>query len=284
MQGMNTLSFTQSEHTRTELLHFIEHSVSHDLWEKNTAAVNKLKQSAALHAVFQHPILTQLHQSQLSLEQLKFIHLNYFTAIVKIFTDTLSMAIYQALSLEHHANLLPNDRIAAKIYARYLLSLNLMDELGFNTRQLEKSSASKSHLVYFLNLMQQLELDPSDQQQAQPEAVALAQFIQQHLHSYADLLLILACTELQVIKFSEALRVNISAYDPMYIHGYYACHGIAQQNGTALANDDNHEDDIWALLTQCYMQENDPHLMQLQAEYLQLWERFWSKMQPCTAA
>ena len=52
--------------------------------------------------------------------------------------------------------------------------------------------------------MQQLELDPLDQQQTEIEAFALAQFIHQHINSYTELLLILACTELQVIKFSEA--------------------------------------------------------------------------------
>ena len=156
---MNALSFTQSEHTRAEVLRFIEQSLNSASWATNTQAISHLKQTTAEHILFQHPILTRLHQCQLSLEQLKFIHLNYFTAIVKIFTDALSMAMYQALQLEHDSNIVEQDRIAAKIYARYLLSLNLLDELGFNTHQLEKSSPSKSHLVYFLQLMQQLELN-----------------------------------------------------------------------------------------------------------------------------
>mgnify|MGYP000611984787 CR=1 FL=1 len=61
--------------------------------------------------------------------------------IVKNFTDALSMVIYQAVSLEKNHNIHPENRIAAKIYARYLLSLNLIDELGSNTHQLEKSAA-----------------------------------------------------------------------------------------------------------------------------------------------
>ena len=128
---MNALSFTQSEHTRAEVLRFIERSLSSTSWAANTQAISHLKQTTAEHILFQHPILTRLHQCQLSLEQLKFIHLNYFTAIVKIFTDALSMAMYQALQLEHDSNIVEQDRIAAKIYARYLLSLNLLDELSF---------------------------------------------------------------------------------------------------------------------------------------------------------
>ena len=275
---MNALSFTQSEHTRAEVLRFIERSLSSTSWAANTQAISHLKQTTAEHILFQHPILTRLHQCQLSLEQLKFIHLNYITAIVKIFTDALSMAMYQALQLEHDSNIVEQDRIAAKIYARYLLSLNLLDELGFNTHQLEKSSPSKSHLVYFLQLMQQLELNATDQKQTEPEAFAISQFIQEHIHSYADLLLILACTELQVIKFSEALRTNLAAYDPLFTQGYYACHGLAETYDTTLANDDNHEDDIWVLFTQCYKPEQALYFQQLQTEYLSLWNNFWSKM------
>jgi hypothetical protein len=156
--------------------------------------------------------------------------------------------------------------------------LNLLDELGFNTHQLEKSSPSKSHLVYFLQLMQQLGVNVTDQKQTEPEAFAIAQFIQEHIHSYADLLLILACTELQVIKFSEALRTNLAAYDPSFTQGYYACHGLAETCDTTLANDDNHEDDIWVLFTQCYKSEQALYFQQLQTEYLSLWNNFWSKM------
>ncbi len=283
MQHMNIFSFTQSEHTRLELLQFIQNSLKPETWQQNTQAVNHLKRLTQQHPLFKHPILEQLHQCQFSLDQLKFIHINYFTAIVKNFTDALSMVIYQAYKLEQNSNILEENRIASKIYARYLLSLNLIDELGFNTHQLEQSSAAKSHLAYFLKLMQQLDLEPLDQSKTQIEAYALAEYIQKHLSSYADLLLILACTELQVIKFSEALRNNMAIYNSIYIEGYYACHGLADQEASTLANDDNHQDDIWTLLAQCYSSENQQHLQQIQSEYLALWNNFWNKMKICTA-
>lgn len=279
---MNTVSFTQSEHTRVELLHFIQNSIHANLWEKNTVATHKFQQLTTTHSLFNQPILARLHQNQLTLEQLKLIHVNYFTAIVKNFTDALSMAIYQARVLENHHHIEKNKQIASKIYARYLLSLNLIDELGFNTHNLAKSSPSKSHLVYFLKLMQELHLDPQNLEQTQTEAFALNQFIQDHTNSYADLLLILACTELQVIKFSEALRQNISSFNSIFTHGYYACHGMSNESCQGLANDDNHEDDIWTLFTQCYAPENELHFEQVLSAYLELWDQFWSKMNQLT--
>ena len=280
---MNTLSFTQSEHTRKELLHFIQNSLSPELWRNNACAIGELKQRTASHDLFRHPMLERLKACQLSLEQLKSIHVNYFTAIVKIFTDAQSMLIYQAAALENNANIHKESRISAKVYARYLLSLNLMDELGFNTHNLAQSSPAKSHLIYFLDLMRQLELDASQQHKAEAEAHALQEFIQQHMHSYADLLLLLACTELQVIKFSEALRINMQAYDPAFALGYYACHGIADNSSQHLANDDKHEDDIWALLTQCFASEHSQHYKKTQSQYLELWNNFWSRMHQMAA-
>lgn len=276
---MNTPSFTQSESTRLELIDFIQNSIDLDLWKQNSTAIDIFKNRTKSHRLFEHPILNNLHEHQFSLDQLKFIHINYFTAIVKNFTDALSMTIYQAVCLENNHLIDQKKRISSKVYARYLLSLNLIDELGFNTHNLEQSSASKSHLIYFIKLLDQLQIDNSEHQNAtQYEAYALSEFIQNHMNSYAELLLILACTELQVIKFSEALRDNISIYGNQYTEGYYACHGIAHEDSTSLANDDNHEDDIWILFTQCYTPETDQHFKNIHNEYLTLWENFWNKM------
>ncbi|USE82289.1 hypothetical protein [Acinetobacter tibetensis] len=274
---MSTLAFTQSENARLEALNFIRHSVEPSLWHRHIEQVNTLKQYSLQHPLFQQKILERLHNQALSLEQLKLIHINYFAAIVKVFTDALSMLIYQAYQLEQHPNIHRQQRIHAKAYARYLLSLNLIDELGFNTYQLPLSSPSKSHLVYFMELLQALEIDPFNEQEVCNEAYELDQFIQSHLDSYEHLLLILACAELQVIKYSEALRINLEKYDSRLTEGYYDCHGIVDHTNR-LANDDNHEDDIWSLFTQSYQGIQSNEYQTVVQEYLDLWAKFWNKM------
>jgi len=274
---MSTLAFTQSENARLEALNFIRHSVEAPLWHQHVEQVSTLKQRSLEHPLFQQQILDRLHHQALSLEQLKLIHINYFAAIVKVFTDALSMLIYQACQLEHHPNIHIQQRVHAKAYARYLLSLNLIDELGFNTYQLQLSSPSKSHLVYFMELLQALEIDPLNEQNVCKEAYELNQFIQLHLNSYEHLLLILACAELQVIKYSEALRINLEKYDSRLTEGYYDCHGIVDHS-YRLANDDNHEDDIWSLLTQSYQGHQSHEYQTVVQEYLDLWAKFWNKM------
>ena len=278
---MSTLSFTQSENARLEALSFIKKSIPPTLWNKHVHEVQQLKQTCLQHPLFQHPILTRLNNQTLSLEQLKLIHLNYFTAIVKTFTDALSMVIYQALQLENHENIHEVDRVHAKAHARYLLSLNLIDELGFNTYELSLSSPAKSHLVYFIDLLKLLQINPLDQKQVVTEAYDLNQFNLPHLPFYDHLLLILACAELQVIKYSEALRINLEKHDVQFTYGYYACHGVVDDS-EKLANDDNHEDDIWALLTQCFNEKNSQNYIKIQTQYLGLWDHFWSKMDKIT--
>ena len=278
---MSTLAFTQSENARLDALSFIKNSIPNDIWNKNEQEVQQLKQLCLQHPLFQNPILTRLTTQTLSLEQLKYIHVNYFNAIVKTFTDVLSMVIYQTLQLESHENIHEENRVHAKAYARYLLSLNLIDELGFNTYDLTLSSPAKSHLVYFIELLKTLQINPLAQKNVVVEAAALNTFMQNNLSSYDNLLLILACAELQVIKYSEALRINLEKYDAKFIDGYYACHGLVDDS-EKLANDDNHEDDIWALMTQSYIDTQQNGYEQLLQEYLQLWQNFWTKMDQMT--
>lgn len=274
---MNKFSFTQSENARTEALNFIKNSLTLDQWNLHQAQIQLLKQSVEQHALFQHPILNQLQSSTLSLHHLKTIHLNYFVAIVKIFTDALSMLIFDAHTLEKNQNIKTDMRVKAKVYARYLLSLNLIDELGFNTLDLALSSPSKAHLTYFLQLLEALSLDTNDLTQTVSQAHRVSDYIASHFHDYQALLLILAITEQQVIVYSEALSINVAKFDPKFSSGYYECHGVVGC-GHSLANDDNHEDDIWMLLTQALDTSRTDELSAITHEFLDIWHDFWESM------
>lgn len=273
---MIKMTFTKTTQARSDALLFIHQSLPTHQWQYNEVEIHALKNAMLNHSLFQHPILKQMLEQHLTLEHLQKIHIHYFHAIVHIFTDALSMLIFQTQQLDHAINLKAESRHIAKIYARYLLSLNLIDELGFNSAKLEKSSPNKSHLVYFTQLIEQLDISSDSTPCA--EAQHIRDFIKNHYNEYSHLLLILACTEKQVIYFSQALSQNLYKYDPKYCQGYYECHGEADHSDR-LANDDNHEDDLWCLLTQCYVKQNEQTLTILEQEYLTLWANFWSKMQ-----
>ncbi|MBK0063277.1 MULTISPECIES: hypothetical protein [unclassified Acinetobacter] len=278
---IHNLSFTQSEHSRAEAMAFIKNAISTDLWTFNTELVRRLKVDIDDHALFEHPILSDLKSQKINFEQLKIIHINYLNCIVKIFTDALSMLIFQAQQLESNTNIHLHNRILSKIYARYLLSLNLLDELGFDTADLQQSSPAKSHLAYYLKILETFGVDPLSQNSIEPEALELQNFIRGHYDSYIALLLILSITEKQVIVFSEALHLNLKKFGDIFDQGYYACHGLANDEDN-LANDDNHANDLWMLCIQAISPESETILRETTQNYLSLWQDFWTKMYQIT--
>ncbi|WP_130802497.1 hypothetical protein [Acinetobacter ihumii] len=275
------LSFTQSKSSRDEALGYIQSSIDAALWTENAEIEQDLKKRIDQHYLFKLEILNDLKAQKLSIEQLKIIHINYLNSIVKIFTDALSMLIYQTCSLENNPNIQPEKRVLSKIYARYLLSLNLLDELGFDTGNLECSSPAKSHLAYYLHLLNQLGIDLLKTQHVQPQALDIANFIQKNYDNYVALLLILSITEKQVIVFSEALSINLAKFNPAFQQGYYTCHGLADGQAN-LANDDNHENDLWCLFVQAFKIENQQVIYNVLEDYLELWSKFWIKMRSLT--
>ena len=102
---IQNLSFTQSEHSRTEAIAFIQNAIPVDIWTSNTELVKQFRVEIDQHALFEHNILKNLKAQQLDLQQLKIIHINYLNCIVKIFTDALSMLIFQAQQLENNSNI-----------------------------------------------------------------------------------------------------------------------------------------------------------------------------------
>ena len=278
---IQNLSFTQSEHSRTEAIAFIQNAIPVDIWTSNTELVKQFRVEIDQHALFEHDILKNLKAQELDLQQLKIIHINYLNCIVKIFTDALSMLIFQAQQLENNSNIYTQNRILSKIYARYLLSLNLLDELGFDTAQLEQSSAAKSHLAYYLKILETFGADPLSQNNIESEALEVQNFIREHYDNYLALLVILSITEKQVIIFSEALHINLKKFGEMFDQGYYACHGFANDQDN-LANDDNHANDLWSLFIQAIQPENESELRDIAQCYLALWQAFWTKMYQIT--
>ena len=277
----NQLSFTQSKSSRREALDFIQSSIDAEHWTANAQIEQNFKKLIDEHPLFELEILKDLNHQKLTIDQLKVIHINYLHSIVKIFTDALSMLIFQAYSLDTNPNIFPEKRVVSKIYARYLLSLNLLDELGFDTIHLNKSSPAKSHLAYYLQLLKQLDIDGLQTQSAQQQAYDIAEFIQKNYNNYAALLLILSITEKQVIVFSEALSLNLAKYNAEFQQGYYSCYGVADEQDH-LANDDNHENDLWYLFIQAFEAKNHQTLSNVLEDYLNLWCNFWVEMRHIT--
>ncbi len=117
--------FENFNNPRKKALAGMKQSISAELWDKNLNFLTQLRAKIAQHPVSHHPAIETLNNGEINKENLKRIHLEYRHAIVQTFTDALLMAQYQTKQLE------PRLHAGAKMFPRFLLSLNIFDEFGF---------------------------------------------------------------------------------------------------------------------------------------------------------
>ncbi len=103
----------------------IQNSVPREIWSKNWQFIERLRIEISKYSMLNHPFIEMLNGKQLTKAELKEVLLN-FRPIVVGFTDVLLK--FAALTCQ------VEDRVAsgAKMHSRFLITLNILDELGFS--------------------------------------------------------------------------------------------------------------------------------------------------------
>ena len=117
--------FEDFDNPRQKAIDGMKNSISETLWNKNLNFLKELRAEISNHPVSKHPAIQLLNDGLIDKETLKHIHLEYRHAIVQVFTDALLMAQFQTKQLE------PRLLSGSKMYPRFLLNLNILDEFGF---------------------------------------------------------------------------------------------------------------------------------------------------------
>lgn len=259
---------------REHTISLIKQSLSRDIWEENNRKVALLRTKLSQHPLFNHPMQRILSEYKLPLNTVQMIHLEYQHSIVEIFTDALLMTQFQAKQLD--------DKIfsSVKMYARFLITFNILDEFGFTFQPDQQLSPIHSHFCLFKDVLADLSLSDKDviNHTYTPESVALRNFLEGAYDNYAKLVLLLAVGEQQVIAFSPPLRKSFENLGIGVNQGYYHVHGVTQDTSIQAA-DDLHEDDLWVLLIQAFNFYDEQELEQAATKYCDLWQAFWDKMQ-----
>lgn len=259
---------------RDNALSLIKQSVPTDIWEVNTSKVTAIRNKLASHPLFSHPMIDILSNQTLPLSTVQNIHLEYQHSIVEIFTDALLMTQFQAKQLD--------EKIFAsvKMYARFLITFNILDEFGFSFQPNQQVTPTNAHFCLFKEVLKDLELTELDvaSYPYSPEAKALRSFLEKSYDNYAKLALLLAVGEQQVITFSPPLKKSFENLGLPTNRGYYHVHGVTQDTSIQAA-DDLHEDDLWVLLIQAFNFYDETELEQAAMTYCDLWQAFWEKMQ-----
>jgi len=250
-------------------------SVPATLWSENEKFITKLRASLKTHSVATHPAIEALNKGCFSKEQIKLIHLDYRHAIVQIFTDALLMAQYQSRQVE--PRLLPG----SKMYGRFLLTLNDLDEFGFQPG-LDKygyyrGNPYNAHYPLFERVLDALGISHQERLEYVPTRIAhqVRKYLEQTYHDFSSVTSLLAIAEEEVVLFSAPLRENTRAVGVNVDSGYYFCHGTTLDM-QADANDDDHEDDLWYVLMQALTPAQYDDIAKLCNRYCDLWVEFWN--------
>lgn len=267
--------FENFNNPRKKALAGMKQSISAELWEKNSKFLTRLRAKIAEHPVTHHSAIDILNNGKINKEDLKKIHLEYRHAIVQTFTDALLMAQFQTKQLE------PRLHAGAKMYPRFLLSLNIFDEFGFRPG-LDKDgyyqgNPEYAHYPLFEDILNDFGITEQDRLTYQPSEIAkqVREFLENAYDDYKAVSALLAVAEEEVILYSPPLRKATKAVGlDVEGGGYYHVHGISEDE-SAEAADDDHEEDLWYVLMQACTEEDYNYIEKLCLEYCDLWEKFW---------
>jgi hypothetical protein len=253
----------------------IKASVPATLWLENQKFVNELRRSLKIHPVATHPAIAALNQSLFDKEQLKRIHLDYRHGVVQVFTDALLMAQYQTRQLE------PRLASGSKMYARFLVTLNNLDEFGFQPGVGEegyRGNPYNAHYPLFERVLDTLGTSVDDRSKYIPTEISdrIRKYLEQSYDSLCSLTTLLGVIEEEVILFSAPLRENASTVGVNVGSGYYFCHGTTEDLEVD-ANDDKHQDDLWHVLMQALTPDQYTEVANLCNTYCDLWVEFWDE-------
>lgn len=261
---------------RLQALNIMKGTVPKSAWERNEIFTKNLRNKLSQHPINNHPAINALNSQKINKETLQEIHLDYRHAIVKVFTDALTMAMTQTRQLE------PRLPAGAKLAPRFLLTLNALDEFGFRP-ELDSSNyysgnPAFAHYPLYEDVLKELGLSKSAIEQFTPSQLArkLLHFLEASFSDYTSIITLLAVAELQVIIFSPPLRKATEFHSLDVNSGYYFVHGTSTDHDTAAADDD-HEEDLWNALHQACTETDYNRLEATALEYMNLWNEFWNE-------
>lgn len=250
-------------------------SVGQEKWNENMHFLEGLISMVKNHKINQHTIVNSMQSCEYSLQEMQTMHMEY-RAIVHIFTDALLMAQYLSKKVENVM------KPGSKAYARFLLTLNTLDEFGFYYKIGEpcnfQGTPQRSHLILFENLMSDMSITDEDRQVFVPSAITqkLKDYFLDAYDDYPLLLTLLAVAEEIVMIFSPVMRINTGALGIPVEKGYYQVHGVSDDEENN-ACDDFHQNDLWLILAQGAGGYDQEALIENTETFINLWEEFWTQ-------
>lgn len=250
----------------------VEKSVPTEIWAKNQAFTDELKGMIAKHRLTKHPVSGLLNTEKLNPEISRTLHLEFAHAFAQIFTDSLIRAMASSEDLE--ARLGP----LGKVSARFLLQLNLLDELGYAPAERVTGdyygNPFLAHYVQFAETIEQLGGKPADILNFRPSPAARAArktFTDQY-NDHTLLTCVLACAETVFTLFAGPWAKSVAMSTSIDTSkGYHAIH-VEDEHGEFI--DDEHSEDSWYIFRQAITPARYDEIKRKAISWLDTWYDF----------
>jgi len=259
------------EHPRKNGREAVRHSVPDHLWEENERFSDLLLTTVHQHRITRHPIIAQLDGGQHDQAAQSFFHLEFGHAFAQIFTDALVQAMFTCAQLE------PRLGALGKVAARFLLQLNLLDELGFQPNSDTASDYAGnpylSHYLQFDATLRQLGISVEEQRAFRPSAAAVAcrRTFEDTYSDHLPLSCVLAISETVFTKFCGPWAKSVGKGTQIDVSkGYHNIH--VEHDGKFI--DDDHSEDAWYVLRQALVPERYDEVVTRAKASLDTWAVF----------
>ncbi len=261
---------SQATGTRDIARKAIESTVNPAVWKKNGALVEELRKTIKGHRILKHPLIGAMDSGKFDKNALIKFHLEFGTAFAQIFTDTLLRAMFTCSQLEEDFGPL------GKLSARFLLQMNMLDELGFtpSTKGEWEGSPHDAHYVKFNETLHEMGVNHKEVYfyQASKESRACRSTFEDNYNDHVLLTCVLATSESVFDKFAGPWARNVEKKTKVQVKGgYHDIHALTD-DGTGI--DDDHSDDLWVVFQQCVPSERYDEVRTLVTRWLDTWAKF----------
>jgi hypothetical protein len=253
----------------------IQKSVSADLWVKNFSIRSRILSTIRSHRIMSHPIISQLSSGEHDIAMQRLFHLEFRHAFAQIFTDALIRAMFTSSQLE------PRLGATGKVAARFLLQLNLLDELGFVPGGEPASDYAGNphyaHYVQFDSTLRQLGISAADADAYIPSASASAcrATFENNYDDHVALTSVLAVSESVFTQFAGPWAKSVGAKTSIDVSGgYHSIH--VEKDGQFI--DDDHSEDAWFVFQQAITLDRHEEILSRVTQWLDTWTTFLDQL------
>ncbi|NDK98732.1 hypothetical protein [Photorhabdus bodei] len=247
-------------------------TVENNQYQRNHQFAKRLIDRIEAHPLMRNPILLKMNRGEFDISQMRIFHLEFYHAFAQVFTDAVIEALSSAKQLEGRLG------ARAKMAARFLLQINLLDELGFHPGTGSDSGyngqPALAHYVQFFNTIEQLGMSENEVKAWFPmsSSVACRATFENAYGDYPQLVALLAVAETVFHDFATPWAKSVGvATDIDVSTGYHSIH-VETETGESI--EDGHSEDAWILFCQAITEDRFDEMEQRVDLWLKVWNDF----------